>query len=75
MRAKLKTAGRLVLVEGDAQETIPEPLGLTLDEKADLAVQERVLRLASSRRLIVPRHDPMGFERFPMPGGGVALIR
>jgi glyoxylase-like metal-dependent hydrolase (beta-lactamase superfamily II) len=51
------------------------PLGLTLDPDADLRVQERVLRLASSLRLIVPGHDPAVFDRFPEPGGGVALIR
>ena len=50
------------------------PLGLTGDQAADLRVQERVLRLASSPRLIVPGHDPAVFERFPKPGGGVARI-
>ncbi len=51
------------------------PLGLTLDQAADLRVQDRVLRLASSPRLIVPGHDPAIFERFPEPGNGVARIR
>lgn len=51
------------------------PLSLTLDPDADLRVQERVQRLASSPRLIVPGHDPAVFDRFPQPGGGVALIR
>ncbi len=50
------------------------PLGLTGDQAADLRVQERALRLASSPRLIVPGHDPAVFERFPKPGGGVARI-
>jgi glyoxylase-like metal-dependent hydrolase (beta-lactamase superfamily II) len=50
------------------------PLGLTGDKDADLRVQERVLRLASSPRLIVPGHDPAVFERFPKPGDGVARI-
>lgn len=50
------------------------PLGLTLDQAADLRVQERMLRLASSPRLIVPGHDPAVFERFPKPGNGVARI-
>jgi glyoxylase-like metal-dependent hydrolase (beta-lactamase superfamily II) len=117
MLAKLKTSGRLVLVEGDGREIIPgitvytggkhtyasqyvgvrsaagtvilasdsiylyenlekhQPLGLTLDEEADLSMQERVLHLASSPRFVVPGHDPAVFERFPTPGGGVALIR
>jgi glyoxylase-like metal-dependent hydrolase (beta-lactamase superfamily II) len=51
------------------------PLGLTGDQAADLRVQERVLRLASSPRLIVPGHDPAVFERFPEPGNGVARIK
>ena len=50
------------------------PLGVTGDPAADLSVQERVLRLASSPRLIVPGHDPAVFERFKKPGGGVARI-
>jgi glyoxylase-like metal-dependent hydrolase (beta-lactamase superfamily II) len=50
-------------------------LGETLDPAADLRVQERMLRLASSPRLIVPGHDPAVFDRFPKPGGGVALIQ
>jgi glyoxylase-like metal-dependent hydrolase (beta-lactamase superfamily II) len=50
------------------------PSGSTADKGADLRVQERVLRLASSPRLIVPGHDPAVFERFPKPGDGVARI-
>jgi hypothetical protein len=46
-----------------------------LDQAADLRVQERMLRLASNPRLIVPGHDPAVFERFPEPGNGVARIR
>jgi len=51
------------------------PLGLSMDKDADLRVQERVLRLASNPRLIVPGHDPAVFDRFPKPGGGVARIQ
>ena len=43
----------------------------TSDPSADFRVQERILRLASSPRLIVPGHDPEVFKRFPEPGGGV----
>jgi glyoxylase-like metal-dependent hydrolase (beta-lactamase superfamily II) len=50
------------------------PSGSTGDKDADLRVQERVLRLASSPRLIIPGHDPAVFERFPKPGDGVARI-
>jgi len=51
------------------------PLGLTGDQAADLRLQERVLRLASDPRLIVPGHDPAVFTRFPHPGDGVARIK
>jgi glyoxylase-like metal-dependent hydrolase (beta-lactamase superfamily II) len=47
----------------------------TSDPAADFKVQERILRLASSQRLIVPGHDPEVFKRFPAPGDGVARIR
>jgi glyoxylase-like metal-dependent hydrolase (beta-lactamase superfamily II) len=116
MLASLKKAGRLTLVDGDAQEIIPGitvytggkhtyaaqfvgaatasgtvvvasdniymyenlekhlPLGLTEDREADSRNQARMLRIASSPRLIVPGHDPAVFDRFPKPGGGVARI-
>jgi glyoxylase-like metal-dependent hydrolase (beta-lactamase superfamily II) len=116
MLAKVNKDGRMMFVDGDAQEIIPGvtvytggkhtfasqyaavrtaagtvvlasdniylyenlekhlPLGLTLDQAADLRVQERMLGLASSPRLIVPGHDPAVFVRFPKPGNGVALI-
>ncbi len=50
------------------------PLAQTGDPAADLRLQERVLKLASSPRLIVPGHDPAVFTRFPEPGDGVARI-
>jgi glyoxylase-like metal-dependent hydrolase (beta-lactamase superfamily II) len=50
------------------------PLGLTEDRDADLRAQERMLKLASSPRLILPGHDPAVFQRFPKPGNGVARI-
>ena len=51
-----------------------QPSAQTGDPAADLRVQERMLGLASSPRLIVPGHDPAVFDRFPKPGGGVARI-
>lgn len=51
------------------------PIAQTLDAASNLAAQERMTRIASSLRLIVPGHDPAVFERFPSPGGGVARIR
>ncbi len=50
-------------------------LGETLDPAADLRVQDRMLTIASSPRLILPGHDPAVFQRFPRPGNGVAFIQ
>lgn len=50
------------------------PIAQTLDSVSNVRAQERMARLASSARLIVPGHDPAVFERFPKPGNGVALI-
>ncbi len=116
MLANLRQVGRLMMVDGDAQEIVPGivvytgckhtyasqyvgvrtgtgtvvvasdcvytyenlekhlPLGLTQDRDADFHAWERMLRIASNPRLIVPGHDPAVFERFPKPGGGVAKI-
>jgi glyoxylase-like metal-dependent hydrolase (beta-lactamase superfamily II) len=46
----------------------------TLDAASNLAAQDRMKRLASSPRLIVPGHDPAVFERFPPAGPGVVKI-
>lgn len=51
------------------------PIAQTLDAASNLKAQERMGRIASSPRLIVPGHDPKVFERFPKPGNGVALIQ
>ncbi len=51
------------------------PIAQTLDRASNLAAQERMLRLATDRRLIVPGHDPQVFERFTQPGNGVAKIQ
>jgi glyoxylase-like metal-dependent hydrolase (beta-lactamase superfamily II) len=50
------------------------PIAQTLDSLSNLAAQERMTRLASDPRLIVPGHDPAVFVRFPKPGNGVARI-
>ncbi len=75
----VRTAAGTVVVASDniyLYENLEKhlPLGLTGDQAADLRLQERVLRLASSPRLIVPGHDPAVFERFSKPGDGVARI-
>src|SRR5499427_4090781 len=50
------------------------PIAQTLDADSNLKAQERMRRLASDTRLIVPGHDPTVFARFTKPGGGVAKI-
>ena len=50
------------------------PIAQTLDSLSNLAAQERMTRLASMPRLIIPGHDPAVFIRFAKPGNGVAHI-
>ena len=50
------------------------PIAQTLDSLSNLAAQQRMTRLASTPRLIVPGHDPAVFVRFAKPGNGVARI-
>lgn len=51
------------------------PIAQTLDSASNVRTQERMMKLASDPRLIVPGHDPEVFVRFPTPGNGVAAIR
>jgi glyoxylase-like metal-dependent hydrolase (beta-lactamase superfamily II) len=51
------------------------PIAQTLDSLSNLRAQDRMKRLASSARLIVPGHDPAVFTRFATPGKGVARIQ
>lgn len=116
MLAGLRAAGRVMLVEGDAQEIIPGirvytgghhtyasqyagvhtrvgtvviasdnvylyenldrhvAIGTTLDAIANLAAQDRMLTLASEKRLIIPGHDAEVFQRFPGTRTGVVRI-
>jgi glyoxylase-like metal-dependent hydrolase (beta-lactamase superfamily II) len=50
------------------------PITQSLDTLSNLRAQERMARLASEPRLIVPGHDVDVFARFPKPGNGVARI-
>ena len=50
------------------------PIAQTLDSTSNLAAQERMKKIASDVRLIVPGHDPAVFERFPSVRPGVARI-
>jgi len=50
------------------------PITATLDAKSNLAAQDRMKKIASNPRLIIPGHDPEVFVRFPKPGNGVARL-
>lgn len=50
------------------------PITQSLDTLSNLRAQERMARLASEPRLIVPGHDEDVFVRFPKPGNGIARI-
>ena len=50
------------------------PIAATLDAKSNLAAQDRMKKIASNPRLIIPSHDPEVFVRFPKPGNGVARL-
>jgi glyoxylase-like metal-dependent hydrolase (beta-lactamase superfamily II) len=51
------------------------PITQSLDTLSNLRAQDRMRRLASEPRLIVPGHDLEVFARFPKPGNGVARIQ
>jgi glyoxylase-like metal-dependent hydrolase (beta-lactamase superfamily II) len=50
------------------------PIAQSVDTLSNLRAQERMVRLASELRLIVPGHDADVFVRFPKPGNGIARI-
>jgi glyoxylase-like metal-dependent hydrolase (beta-lactamase superfamily II) len=50
------------------------PITQSLDTVSNLRAQERMARLASDPRLIVPGHDMDVFARFPKAGNGVVRI-
>ena len=51
------------------------PIAQTLDAASNLEAQDRIRRLASDPRLIVPGHEPQVFERFPPAGDGIVRIK
>ena len=71
-------AGRMVIASDNVYlyENIDKhaPIAQTLDATANLAAQDRMKRLASDPKLIIPGHDPEVFVRFPKPGDGVARL-
>jgi glyoxylase-like metal-dependent hydrolase (beta-lactamase superfamily II) len=71
-------AGRVVLASDNVYlyENLDKhvPIAQTLDAKSNLAAQDRMRRLASTPRLVIPGHDPEVFVRFSEPGNGVAKV-
>ena len=51
------------------------PIAQTLDAPSNLRAQDRMRRLASEPRLIVPGHDMLEFDRFPTIADGIVEIR
>lgn len=51
------------------------PISQTLDAASNLRAQDRMTRIASERRFIIPGHDPLVFQRFGMVWPGVVRIR
>lgn len=71
-------AGTVVIASDNAYlyENLEKRLAIaqTLDAASNLAAQARMLEIAGSAARVIPGHDPAVFERFPVPGKGVALI-
>src|SRR5262245_21803045 len=71
-------AGRMVIASDNLYlyENLDKhlPIAQTVDAKSNLAAQDRMKKLASNPRLIIPSHDPEVFVRFPKPGNGVARL-
>ena len=72
-------AGRVVIASDNLYlyENLDQrrPIAQTLDSISNLRAHDRMTKLASAPRFIVPGHDPAVFVRFPTPGNGVARIR
>jgi glyoxylase-like metal-dependent hydrolase (beta-lactamase superfamily II) len=77
--ATVRTAGGTAVIASDnlyLYENLDarRPIAATLDSLSNLRAQDRMKRLASAPRLIVPGHDPDVFVRFAKPGSGIARI-
>jgi len=73
------TSGGTVVVASDncylfENLALHRPIAQTLDSTSNLAAQDRMRRIASSVRLIIPGHDPAVFTRFRSVGPGVVAI-
>jgi glyoxylase-like metal-dependent hydrolase (beta-lactamase superfamily II) len=71
-------AGTVVLASDNAYlfENLEKGIAIaqTLDRKANVAAQQRMLSLAFSAKLVIPGHDPAVFARFPTVKPGVVRI-
>jgi glyoxylase-like metal-dependent hydrolase (beta-lactamase superfamily II) len=77
--ASVQTRAGLVVLASDIAylyENLERHLAIaqTLDATANLAAQDRMLRLAAAPRFVVPGHDPAVFERFAVVRPGVVRI-
>jgi glyoxylase-like metal-dependent hydrolase (beta-lactamase superfamily II) len=50
------------------------PIAASLDANSNLAAQDRMRKIASDLKLIIPGHDPEVFSRFPKVADGVARL-
>ncbi len=76
----VRTGDRTVLLASDnlyLYENLERrvPIAQTLDSAANLAAQERMLTIASERRLIIPGHDALVLQQFPTVAPGIVRIR
>lgn len=76
----VRTSGGTVVIASDncyLYENLARhrPIAQTLDSTSNLASQDRMRRIASALRLIVPGHDPAVFTRFRRVGPSVVAIQ
>jgi len=76
----VQTAKGTVVVASDncyLYENLERHLAIaqTLDAASNLAAQDRMKRIASKARWIIPGHDPAVFQRFRAVAAGVVAIR
>jgi len=75
----VRTAKGIVIVASDnlyLYENLEKhaAIAATLDSLSNLRAQDRMRKLASSSRLIVPGHDPLVFQRYKQVGEGVVRV-
>ena len=76
----VRSAAQTIVIASDNMYTYENlekhvAIAQTVDAASNLRAQDRMSKIASNPRLIVPGHDPAVFDRFPLPGNGVARIQ